>query len=87
MRVGRADVAGVLQLHIETVASVRPGHDHLAGAGGEDRRAGRRGEVDAGMQRAVAQDRMSRMPKREEIFEASIGVRRKARTTLSPLGL
>ena len=27
------------------------------------------------------------MPKREEIFEASIGVRRKARTTLSPLGL
>src|SRR5216684_1975245 len=58
VRVGSGDVAGVLQLHVVAVAAVGSCHHDLAGPGRQDRRARRRCEVDAGVQRAEAQDRM-----------------------------
>ena len=56
--VAGADLARVLELHEDAVAAVVARHGHLAGAGGQDRRARRRAEIDAGVHGAVAQDRM-----------------------------
>ena len=58
MAVAGTDVARVLELHEQAVAAVVAGHHHPAGARRQDRRTHRRAEIDAGVHRAVAQDRM-----------------------------
>ena len=58
MGVRGAVLAGVSDADVLAVAAVALGDLHFAGARGVDRRAGRRGEVDALVHAVVAQDRM-----------------------------